>query len=84
MLLHNTIKTMNTFFFGYLPLKWKRLARVLSILFTLFFPFIFLICLDGISMPESERFFLTGMSPVVIIILIGLISYVLKPFILKN
>ena len=75
---------MNTFFFGYLPLKWKRLARVLSILFTLFFHFIFLIWLDGISMPESERFFLAGMSAVVIIILIGLISYVLKPFILKN
>tara|TARA_B100000683_G_scaffold150252_1_gene145580 strand:+ start:367 stop:594 length:228 start_codon:yes stop_codon:yes gene_type:complete len=75
---------MNTFFFGYLPLKWKRLARVLSILFTLFFPFIFLIWLDGNGMTEDEEFFLAGMSAVVIIILIGLISYVLKPFIVKD
>ena len=75
---------MNTFFFGYLTLKWKRLARVLSILFILFYPFIFMSWLNEIHMPESEAVALFWMSAVVIIILIGLISYVLKPFILKD
>ena len=64
---------LNTFFFGYLPLKWKRLARVLSIIL---FP------ITGFIFYELTRTEVLGIA--VHILLIAAISYTLKPFIVKD
>ena len=56
---------LNTFFFGYLPLKWKRLARVLSIVITI----------AGIVIFDTVF--------LIPIIIVAIISYTLKPFIVK-
>ena len=66
---------LHTTFFGYLDKKWKRLARVLSWVFYLISVFI------------SLNIFRDGEPVAVIIgypILITLISYTLKPFIVKD
>jgi hypothetical protein len=76
---------LNTFFFGYLPLKWKRLVRVLSIGAIAILPFFLFELFEDIagSIGEYEALifilFLT-----VTALLIGLISWVLKPFIVKD
>ena len=74
---------LNTLFFGYLTLKWKRLARVLSILlyaiiFTL--PFIYKSELDDMPIGGAIGFAILIGTPV----LIMLVSWVLKPFIVKD
>ena len=77
---------LNTFFFGYLPLKWKRLARVLSIGFLLTVPlWIFVETVDEIDFDSDiENFLYLIFLPTVTALLIGLISWVLKPFIVKD
>ena len=71
---------MNTFFFGYLSLKWRRLVRVLCIVFSLIF-----IWNDFF---ENLFFWSTLENNVLGIILIitsiALLSYTLKPFIVKD
>ena len=62
---------LNTFFFGYLPLKWKRFARVLSIILCPITIYIFL------DLQES-------LGLIVHILLVPIISYTLKPFIVKG
>tara|TARA_B100001175_G_C19484936_1_gene629214 strand:- start:1643 stop:1855 length:213 start_codon:yes stop_codon:yes gene_type:complete len=68
----------NTFFFGYLPFKWKRLARVLSIFLTIAAP---MVAAATTNYYQEDRFFLTL---VIVIILIPVVSYTLKPFIVKD
>ena len=71
---------LNNFFFGYLPLKWKRLARVLSIILL---PGIIIdSILDSGSggLIENKPFYL-GVGLHIILVLI--ISYTLKPFVVK-
>ena len=63
---------MNTFFFGYLSLKWRRLVRTLIIIGFAF------TTLDLETMPG----FLT--LTLVFIFATALISWVLKPFIVKD
>jgi len=76
---------LNNFFFGYLPLKWKRLVRVLSVLHILFFPPLLVIWLDGaIGIGSSEEDAFLIIFYVSVPILIGLISWVLEPFIVKD
>ena len=67
---------LNTFFFGYLSKRWKRLARVLTLVF---YPVAFFI---GGKMGGGGQ----GASAVFIIypILIILISYTLKPFLIRD
>lgn len=80
---------LNTFFFGYLSLKWRRLLRTLCILIS---PFAFSLGVyfdGGISRDYWEYGFylgglfygLTGLIPYSI--LISLISWVVKPFYVK-
>ena len=67
--------TVNTFFFGYLSLKWRRLIRTISIFLFLLSIFIGLLLQfdDGI-----------GILPIFIFFLTPLISYVVKPFVVKE
>jgi len=60
---------LNTFFFGYLPLKWKRLARVLSVSAL----FVFVAITGEIDNPAM----------ILVPIIIVLVSFCLKPFVVK-
>ena len=76
---------LNTFFFGYLPMKWKRLTRVLSVFFILFFPTIFVFWLDlTIDLRTQDKEAYTLALYPFSIVLIGLISWVLQPFVVKD
>jgi len=73
---------LNNFFFGYLPLKWKRLARVLSII---------LLPVTGIiswSISDFRYEFYTNELVYIgvgfHIILVLIISYTIKPFVVKE
>ena len=65
---------LNTFFFGYLPLKWKRLARVLSFLTAAITEFILLELTAGMG----------GLGIFVHPPIIAIISYTIKPFVVKD
>ena len=66
---------LNTFFFGYLSKRWKRLARVLT---WVFYPISLLI---GYDIDRSDgTFFVSIIYPILII----LISYTLKPFLIRD
>ena len=76
---------LNTFFFGYLALKWKRLARVISIGFLLTVPlWIFVETVDEWRMNDFEAFSWLFFLPTFFALLIGVVSWVLKPFIVKD
>ena len=65
---------MNTTFFGYLDKKWKRFARVLSFVF---YPITIFIV--GEFFRDGE-----GFALIIYPILVILISYTLKPFVVKD
>mgnify|MGYP001268461175 CR=1 FL=1 len=65
---------LNTFFFGYLPLKWKRLARVLSFLT---FPITEII-------NQELNTGIGGFGLAVHPLIIAIISYTIKPFVVKD
>ena len=71
---------MNTFFFGYLALKWRRLTRVLIILLYMVWIFMILLVAESEGLDLLLFTFMTLMP----VIPIGLISWVLKPFIVKD
>ena len=74
----NKIKSINflrTTFFGYLDKKWKRLARVLSFVLLPVFIAIWAEFIDDDTIPVAF---------ILWIILILLISYTLKPFVVKD
>ena len=70
-----------TFFFGYLSLKWRRLVRTLLLLPTISFQLIWL----GVSIydvdVEAFGFFLLSLF---ITLFIGMLSWVIKPFVVKE
>tara|TARA_B100000787_G_scaffold143459_1_gene113058 strand:+ start:257 stop:712 length:456 start_codon:yes stop_codon:yes gene_type:complete len=66
---------VNTFFFGYLSLKWRRLIRTTSIF--IFFLSIFI----GLLLQFDDGI---GILPIFIFFLTPLISYVVKPFVVKE
>ena len=73
---------MNTFFFGYLPIKTKRILRSLlfaGLIFLIVWG-IFITCDIHCYPNKKETIAFIG----VYIVLIGLISYVLEPFIKYN
>jgi hypothetical protein len=81
---------LNTFFFGYLSLKWCRLVRTLLIFIS---PLAFSLgvafdgVLDGIFWEYGFYFGgllhgLTGLVPY--LLLIALISWLIKPFVVKE
>ena len=78
-------KLLNTFFFGYLSLKWRRLFRTLIII-----PFLYLIAfilwatlfVGGYG--ETFFYALFSLLLIGIPIIIGLISWLIKPFVVKE
>ncbi len=68
-------------FFGYLPLKWKRLARVLSFAGIILLPVVF-IALDIPNSYEEDASVFLGF--ITSIILVPVVSYTLKPFVVKD
>ena len=70
---------LNTFFFGYLSPKWKRLARVLSFLLLPLLPLIS----DYFMIFGYEEDNLFG-GTIIAIVLVLIISYTLKPFVVKE
>ena len=70
---------MNTFFFGYLSLKWRRLIRTLFFVVELLWIFI-------INVNTNDPFISSNKSILYIIpiSLIPIISWVAKPFVMDN
>tara|TARA_A100000164_G_scaffold317646_1_gene298346 strand:+ start:4373 stop:4603 length:231 start_codon:yes stop_codon:yes gene_type:complete len=75
---------LDNFFFGYLSLKWRRLARVLSVIFYIIIASSFLL-LGAIDMIYEEEM-VVGilLSLPIVILFICTLSWVLKPFIIKD
>jgi len=73
---------MNTFFFGYLSLKWRRFARTLFPIIWLIYLFI----LDPYYGGGIADLLLEVEEPIawVPLILFPLLSYVIKPFVVKE
>ena len=69
---------LKNLFFGYMPLKWKRLARVLSII--LFLPSNYLLFDPYSTDPQFDIMFWA----IAYILLIPVVSYTLKPFVVKD
>ena len=79
-------KFANTFFFGYLATKWKRLLRVLTIMS--FFILTVLFSNNEVIVFMGERFgvlvfFVTILLPIYIIVT-SVISWVIKPFMVNK
>jgi len=76
---------LNTFFFGYLSLKWKRLVRVISVFFMLIFPIMAAFFAEEVASPNDDEIktilLLAFLSSFLII---GVISWVLQPFVVKE
>ena len=70
---------LNNFFFGYMPLKWKRLARVLSIILLPVTNYLLYV-----NFPVSDDAEDIILWAIVHILLIPVISYTLKPFVVKD
>ena len=69
---------LNNFFFGYLPLKWKRLARVLSFLTSTLMGMLFV----ALYYFYEEENFIIGLGAHIVLVII--ISYTIKPFVVKE
>jgi hypothetical protein len=74
-------KLLYTFFFGYAALKWRRLIRTLIVLATI-------VWLTGIFVERPTPTFGIILNSIglniAFYILIGLISWLIKPFIVKE
>lgn len=64
---------MNTFFWGYFSLKWKRLFRTISVIIILFFSYIFT---SGYETDQTIS--------ILVILTIPLLSYLTEPFVLDK
>ena len=70
-----------TFFFGYLSLKWRRLVRTLLLLPTISFQLIWL----GVSIYDVDvEAFGVFLLSLFITLFIGMLSWVIKPFVVKE
>jgi hypothetical protein len=73
---------LDTFFFGYLPLKWRRLLRIISVLY---FLVLLLIVLEMYSASSVREYLISLLiSSFWIIPSIILVSWALKPFVTKD
>ena len=76
---------LNTFFFGYLSLKWKRLVRVLSVIFILIFPIMAPFFAEEVASPNDTESLIIGLFAFAsTFLIIGVISWVLQPFVVKE
>ena len=74
---------LNTLFFGYLTLKWRRLIRTI---FTMtYLPLVVYIYINGIGGRKINEYHFSDFYLIVFIpiISIALISWVVKPFVVK-
>ena len=73
---------LNTFFFGYLSLKWRRLTRTLFPIIWL----IYLVILEPYYGGDIGDLVFESFKPMVFVplILYPLLSYVIKPFVVKE
>jgi hypothetical protein len=98
-MIRNIKKAFETFYFGYLSYKWKRLVRTIlnvlfciQILFFIIFLKEYLIYLDNIdnannyyySSSSDNNFFASLIILLIYVFFIMILSYVLEPFINKN
>ena len=76
------MKLIQTFSFGYLPSKWKRLIRALSLALWI----ICLFCLDPFYGGGILDMLFDSVVPMawIPLILIPIISWILKPFAVKD
>ena len=76
-------KLLNTFFFGYLELKWRRLVRTLLLAYIIPMSIValyFVVAQLYVGNNESILFLILG----VLYIFCPLFSYILKPFVVKE
>jgi putative flippase GtrA len=77
---------LNTFFFGYLSLKWRRLVRTLILLFLL----LIIIWIIDYELTEDDNWNSSGdyrtlvQAALGLIVLTPIVSYILKPFVVKE
>ena len=73
-------KLLNTFFFGYLELKWRRLVRTLLII-----PFILLmILLFWNHLQHGDMSLAIPFAIFMVVCLVSLLSWLVKPFAVKE
>jgi hypothetical protein len=77
---------LNTFFFGYLSLKWRRLVRTLILLSLIYaiIGMIISICISiekGYIESDTRDFIVSTLG---LIVLTPIVSYILKPFAVKE
>mgnify|MGYP001178985539 CR=1 FL=1 len=72
---------MNTFFFGYLSLKWRRLVRILILM-----PYAYLAIYHTVYFIERgyTDSIIIYLIPIYLTILTPLTSWVVKPFVVKD
>jgi uncharacterized membrane protein YvlD (DUF360 family) len=80
---------LNTFFFGYLSLKWRRLFRTLIMIpyciWTLmYFGLVINAYVEGIVLTEHKEIYAWFYSIIGIPIIIGLLSWLIQPFVVKE
>ena len=69
---------MNTFFFGYLSLKWRRLIRVVLLFVTVFW--IYLALFENNNTLDTHPLLAISIP----FLSIALISWLVKPFVVKD
>ena len=75
-------KLLYTFFFGYLELKWRRLVRTLILAYVVPSTILCLWFLTYSRINGNEQ--LPFLITFILIILTPLVSYILKPFVVKE
>ena len=75
---------LNTFFFGYLSLKWRRLFRTLIMIPYCFGGIVLSGDVLGRVLTGTELFQACFLFIIGIPIIIGLISWLVKPFVVKD
>tara|TARA_B100001029_G_scaffold132594_1_gene111471 strand:+ start:239 stop:475 length:237 start_codon:yes stop_codon:yes gene_type:complete len=74
-------KLLNTFFFGYLPLRWRRVSRVFS-----FFFIIIVMVVTGSQDYRTTSHQDEAITTLLILAILFscLVSWLIKPFVVKN
>ena len=72
---------MNTFFFGYLSLRWRRLVRAIIIL--LLTPLYLLFLIESLFNGDDDGF-VKLVLVFLITLFVCLISWIIKPFVVKE
>ena len=82
----NKSKSLNTFFFGYFALKWRRLIRSLTLfplILWILYGFI-LVIIDGRQFWEDSGLIFFLLIPLGFVVIIGFISWLIEPFVVEK